>query len=341
LGSARPRISPCTDSYESVQGSWTTRYVPLSGLALLLAGELILLRLPYTYVGRTHDRFGAQLLTFVQHGFEPFFTTGIILAALLSWHTLREELTAVTQESTDGAISFRWLGLHLVLITPLVIGTVAREKSWITLTSLESWIQWLCVWALIGFAALVTWCFAALPPHFWLRWIRRSQGALIGGLAVGLFTVSVGRWSRNLWWLLQRSTFASVALVLKLLGQKTITLPDQFIVGTSEFSVKIAPRCSGIEGIVLVTVVVGAYLWYERRALSFPRGLLLIPAGALAMWLLNSLRIALLILIGNWSEGAALRGFHSVAGWLFFDLAVCGVILIGDRFARADAPSKP
>jgi exosortase E/protease (VPEID-CTERM system) len=312
----------------------------LGGLALLLLGELILLRLPYAYDGSADDGFAAQLLAFVRHGVVPAFTTGIILAALLSWHILREELTAVTQESRGGIISFRWLGLHLVLITPLVIGTVAREKSWITLTSLESRSEWLFAWALIGFAALITWSFAALPPRFWVRWIRRSRGALVSGLAVGLSAVAAGQWSRNLWWLLQRSTFENVALVLRLLGQKTIVLPDKFIVGTPEFLVRIAPQCSGIEGIGLVTVVIGAYLWYERRALSFPQAMLLIPAGALAMWLLNSVRIAVLILIGNWSGGAAIRGFHSVAGWLFFDLVICGVIWIANRFARAEAPSK-
>jgi exosortase E/protease (VPEID-CTERM system) len=56
-----------------------------------------------------------------------------------------------------------------------------------------------------------------------------------------------------------------------------------------------------------------------RRELRFPRIYLLFPIGAAAIWLLNSIRIALLVAIGHyWSPEIAVGGFHSQAGWLTF-----------------------
>ena len=49
------------------------------------------------------------------------------------------------------------------------------------------------------------------------------------------------------------------------------------------------------------------------------------------MCLLNSVRIAALILIGDANAATAVKGFHSVAGWLFFNLTACGLIWVSSR----------
>ncbi len=46
----------------------------------------------------------------------------------------------------------------------------------------------------------------------------------------------------------------------------------------------------------------------------------------LSIWLLNSVRIAALILIGGWDQDIALKGFHSAAGWIFFNLVAVGLV---------------
>jgi hypothetical protein len=46
----------------------------------------------------------------------------------------------------------------------------------------------------------------------------------------------------------------------------------------------------------------------------------LLPAGIALAWILNSVRIAILILIGTWRPSLALDGFHSVAGWRSLNL---------------------
>jgi CAAX prenyl protease-like protein len=42
-------------------------------------------------------------------------------------------------------------------------------------------------------------------------------------------------------------------------------------------------------------------------------------------------RLLALILIGNWSESFVVEGFHSVAGWLFFNVATLGLVIASRR----------
>ncbi len=114
--------------------------------------------------------------------------------------------------------------------------------------------------------------------------------------------------------------------MLQLFGQLGVNRPDEMVIGTSRFVVTITSRCSGLEGIGLICAFTGLYLWTCRRELSFPQALLLFPAGMISIWLLNSVRIAALILIGGWDQDVALKGFHSAAGWIFFNMVAVGLV---------------
>ena len=87
--------------------------------------------------------------------------------------------------------------------------------------------------------------------------------------------------------------------------------------GTSRFVVEIWPACSGYEGMALIIALLAGYCYLERDTLRINRALLIIPLASLAMFFLNSARIAILILIGHtFSPKLALSGFHIVGGWL-------------------------
>jgi len=75
-------------------------------------------------------------------------------------------------------------------------------------------------------------------------------------------------------------------------GQAAVDRPDELVIGTSRFAVRITEHCSGLEGIGLMCAFTGVYLWSCRRELRFPQALLLLPVGAIAIWMLNSVRIA-------------------------------------------------
>jgi exosortase E/protease (VPEID-CTERM system) len=93
--------------------------------------------------------------------------------------------------------------------------------------------------------------------------------------------------------------------------------------------IEIAAPCSGYEGLALVTVFVAVYLWLFRQRLVFPRALWLLPAGLLAMWAANVLRIAALVVVGtSISPQIAVQGFHSQAGWIAFTAIALGLIWV-------------
>ncbi len=104
------------------------------------------------------------------------------------------------------------------------------------------------------------------------------------------------------------------------------------VIGARDFKVEIATECAGFEGIGLIWVFLGAYLWAFRRSLRFPEAFWLIPIGTGVMWVANALRIVLLVAIGTlWSEKVALGGFHSQAGWLAFNGVALGLVAASRR----------
>jgi exosortase E/protease (VPEID-CTERM system) len=82
----------------------------------------------------------------------------------------------------------------------------------------------------------------------------------------------------------------------------------------------------------LLLSFLGIYLWLFRHELRFPAALVLLPIGAITIWLLNALRIVILIVIGSsgWSD-IALGGFHSQAGWLVFNAVGLGFVAAVNR----------
>ena len=68
---------------------------------------------------------------------------------------------------------------------------------------------------------------------------------------------------------------------------------------------------------------------------------MLLPIGAIAIWVLNTTRIAALIFIGGWNQDVALKGFHSAAGWIFFNVVAVGLVWTSSRFQLfAKAPES-
>jgi exosortase E/protease (VPEID-CTERM system) len=120
------------------------------------------------------------------------------------------------------------------------------------------------------------------------------------------------------WEVLAPVTLVVVGLTLLALGQKP-WLDEGAIVGLGDFSVHIAPVCSGVEGMGLLGAFLLGFLAIFHRDLRLRRALFLVPAALLASFLLNALRIALLLMIGAFGHpDVAVAGFHTKAGWIFF-----------------------
>ena len=87
-----------------------------------------------------------------------------------------------------------------------------------------------------------------------------------------------------------------------------------------------------------MVLFVGAYLWLFRRSLRFPRAFLLLPSAFLAVWLVNAVRMAVLVLFGTYvSPEIAMGGFHSQVGWLGFIGVALGMVAVTQRMPFFDA----
>lgn len=200
------------------------------------------------------------------------------------------------------------------------------------------------------------WLFACLSTIFtWLglctntRWLRefvyQEKRTLLIGTVAGTCIWILASYTRELWGPMNELTFYLAALLLYGVAPEALLVNvDDKVLGLGDFAVNIAPACSGYEGIGLVTAFTGIYVWLHRRQLRFPRILILFPLAALVIWLLNVVRIDVLILIGRyWSPEIAVGGFHSQAGWLTFILTSLAVLWLVDGsrfFSRAGTPSR-
>ncbi|MCK5746570.1 MAG: exosortase E/protease, VPEID-CTERM system, partial [Oricola sp.] len=68
------------------------------------------------------------------------------------------------------------------------------------------------------------------------------------------------------------------------------------------------------------------------RALKFPNVFLVLPAAVAAIWILNAVRIALLVSLGaHVSPEIAVTGFHSQAGWMMFLIVTIAIMAATHR----------
>lgn len=180
---------------------------------------------------------------------------------------------------------------------------------------------WILAWLVSLAGALVTLVLAFWDPWHFFAAVREARGLFVGGLLVGLLAWGGGLLAQGL---LAPLTWLTIELVhgaLTVLVQDPVAAPELAEVGTARFFVTIAPECSGLEGVGLMSAFMGAYLYLNRATLRWPHAWVLLPVALLLTWLLNVVRTTTLILIGTFvSPEVALGGFHSKAGWLFFTL---------------------
>jgi exosortase E/protease (VPEID-CTERM system) len=115
--------------------------------------------------------------------------------------------------------------------------------------------------------------------------------------------------------------------------------PETRIMSTPRFAIEIAPACSGYEGIGLILVFLGGFLFMARGRLSFPRVLIVLPIGVVVVWLVNLVRIIALFAVGEYiSPTLAVNGFHAFAGWILFCATALALVYWTD--SRFSSPAE-
>jgi exosortase E/protease (VPEID-CTERM system) len=312
----------------------------LLGLLFVLELVLISLWLDGASLSRANvvtlwmERWGASTLRSVVAFAGLFLVLGYLRA--------QNELLRIGEEALQRPVRWSLLAAHAAALTlfgalsPLLYGGSARGFQAGAIAA---------SWMAAGLAAILLAALAFIPLVLWLQLVRATGTvwlyALLAAVVAGCFGVLV----RSLWAPAAQLTFAIVKSMLTPLLAHVISQPAEMRLGTPSFHVVIAPECSGLEGMGLVLIFGAVWLWLFRHDLRFPQALFLVPVGLVVAFLLNSIRIAVLILIGNaGAPGIALGGFHSQAGWIAFNVVALGLTLGAQRLpgiARYPRAKRP
>jgi exosortase E/protease (VPEID-CTERM system) len=272
---------------------------------------------------------GAALRNAQHWGFR-FLVALTAAVALFAYVRGGERLKAADAAIGSSTVRVRWIFVHFLLVACLIPLSYFLYRDDAGLPFAADVMLWIAIGGAAAASALV-----AMAP--WRLW-RRAASALgnIWWYAViaALLSASAMHLSQRLWGPTATLTFNLVRQVLLPVLPMLSADPATRILKTDRFAVEVSEICSGLEGVGLMLAFSGAWLFYFRREYTFPRALVLIPAGVAAIFGLNVLRIAALILIGDAGfPDVAVYGFHSQAGWIAFIAVACGLVLLSRHSA--------
>lgn len=198
------------------------------------------------------------------------------------------------------------------------------------------------LWLAAGASGIVFGAFSFIPLVLWVRLVRETGWLGVYALVAVVSACAVGRYSEALWMPTAHLTFSLVKVLLRPFVAGIVTQPATLTLGTAKFMVEIAPSCSGLEGVGLILGFGIMWLCLFRRECRFPQALILLPAGVTAIFLLNAVRLAVLILIGiAGAPQVAMGGFHSQAGWIGFNAVALGFSVAARRVPWLSATEQP
>ncbi len=238
------------------------------------------------------------------------------------------------------AVDRRFVSLHLLSLAALVF--VERALLHAPPPVFPTVPPMVRVWY-ADIVLLVVSLLLALLPWTSLVRLARSLGSVWAYAAVCSVAAVVGvPYLRTLWYLsnkhlggaLQAATFVGVRWMLGLFYSGVVSVPAISQVGTARFQVEIAQGCSGMEGLGLMLVLTTAWLVFARRELALRRAWLLVPSSLALVWVLNMVRIAALVAIGDAGHAdVAVHGFHSEAGWILFNTGALVFLVAAQHIA--------
>lgn len=256
--------------------------------------------------------------------FALFFLAALALAATPARRALMAQWRAA------GGLRRGWALANLAGFAALIAATLFFNAHLARVAD-PPWALF-ALWTAAVAALYASLALALAPAAFWRRIIVRERPKIFIAAGAATFVEAAAVLSRQSWTVLSEATFRVSAWLLGLYEADIVVLPEQRVLGAGGFDVSIAAACSGYEGIGLVVAFLSIYLYLFRSVLRFPGAFLILPVGAAAIWILNSVRIALLISLGaHVSPEIAVTGFHSQAGWIMFLAVTIGLMLATHR----------
>jgi exosortase E/protease (VPEID-CTERM system) len=311
----------------------------LAAVAVLALAEVFLTSLLFDF--RTGLPEWSNPVAYLKKSAHVGMLAGVALLIVL-WPS-RERIVQMWGEAV---LTHRWLQsllVNLALAASLLAATVAFSSLSSSFTTPP--LHWLAAYGTLLLATAASLALLAAPLSFWRGLLRTVPIEIVLAILSAIFVVLAMEVSKEGWAPLSAATLAVSRWMLGLYENNVVVDLDRALLGVGDFHVLILRECSGYEGIGLVLTILSLYMWIFRRSLCFPHAFLLLPIGAVAVWLLNSVRIAALISIGaHFSPAVALGGFHSQGGWIGFLLVTVGIMAASQRaafFSKGVAAIRP
>ena len=316
-------------------------WLRIVGLLLLVVAELTVLMMRFSTesLEATGQRWWADELWRWKVVLPPLAIAISTAAVLLGGERLRAELRRVSAELAAPHRAWPYLIVHLATFAVFARLTAFMLEGGFATSHVKP--LWAALWLATAAASFVLWAGALCDPRViaGVAWRARALLpviAVVGAMAWGAGLITEGWWDP-----LRDATMNAVAAMVAAIFPDAVFVPEQLLVGTERFWVRIASVCAGYEGIGLIWVFVSAFLVMCRDRLRFPQALLLIPIGTVAVWIANAVRLTALIAIGTLvSENVALGGFHAYSGSLLVSAVALGIAYAARRspfFAHVDA----
>jgi exosortase E/protease (VPEID-CTERM system) len=253
------------------------------------------------------------------------------LFATFAYLKCKTALASVSSEVAQAPLRRTLLLAHLPAITAFgVLSAALYGRGFAHLSANLA----TSLWMIAGLAAAAFLGFALLSWALWVKLVYSTGKLWLYAGTASLIACALGNPSRALWEPLSRLTFTLVKLFLSPMVPDMILQPAAMRIGTHRFTAIISPECSGLEGIGLVLIFGVLWLVLFREESRFPQSLVLLPAAVVVLFLLNAVRIGVLILIGDaGARDIAAGGFHSQAGWMAFNSVAFGFSIAARRLS--------
>ncbi|MDP9089225.1 MAG: exosortase E/protease, VPEID-CTERM system [Pseudomonadota bacterium] len=257
----------------------------------------------------------------IQHWVFRFAIAYLGSFAILLYLRGSGKASSAAARGAPAPVRVQWLIVHAALLAGFAaLSTLLYRGGDIPFAVLA------LAWHACGLAASLALFAAIAPLRFWLGALRQTGALPLYSLLPAAGALLVFKLSQWLWAPAAAVTFKIVGLMVYPLVPSLRTDVSSLTLITDHFSVQVSEICSGLEGVGLMLAFCTAWLFYFRREYIFPRALIIAPIGMLLIFLLNSVRIAALVLIGDAGyQKIAAVGFHSQAGWIAFNLAAFAV----------------
>jgi exosortase E/protease (VPEID-CTERM system) len=260
------------------------------------------------------------------NGLAKVAIVALLLFGIVAWSRRQEIIAAHT-----GAAEDDW-GIYLIANIGLFSASlVARfQLSHATEPSLTALLPYTCLFVATGASLALL----AAPLSFWLRLLKLAPVEIAVAGACASVSVGAGWLAQGTWNSLSSATLMVSHWFLTFYEPNVFLDTERRILGAGDFRVQVFDPCSGYEGVALIVSFLSVYLWIFRRDLRFPNALVLLPICVAVIWVLNALRIAVLVSIGAHVDPAvAVEGFHSVAGWVSFLIVTLSSIAVSRKLS--------